>query len=238
MKFDKTIFQNKLAAAPEAVSEFIISIDDNPEIESVFKKYVVDFNLAEDIRFQITLFMFGFSTREECIEELGSLPISEGKDIGQLWKEIEAVLSPMSAYIQTQQDTLRIENEKLTATDAAATSVDIIPANDALSHPDILSEIENPTPSFKSVSGAVSFSSVASDITADAEKKIPRIEQGPSTQLDVDSVLGTEASSEDPLHPAQPLSNKLDRALSTPTSSVPKEIYVSKAPDPYHEPIE
>ncbi len=101
---------------------------------------------------------------------------------------------------------------------------------DSLNHQDILSEIENPTPSIASREPAPQI-----EVKALVEEiKKPTLEQA------LNGVLPTEGgfSFNENSHPAESIVKKLDEKLSTPTSSLPKEVYVVKKIDPYHEPIE
>ncbi len=102
--------------------------------------------------------------------------------------------------------------------------------SDSLNHQDILSEIENPTPSIASREPAPQI-----EVKALVEEiKKPTLEQA------LNGVLPTEGgfSFNENSHPAESIVKKLDEKLSTPTSSLPKEVYVVKKIDPYHEPIE
>lgn len=101
----------------------------------------------------------------------------------------------------------------------------------SLNHVDILNEIENPTPS---IVNKEQPAQETPEIVTPVEVKKPTLEEALS------GVLPSEGgfAFTDNTHPAEPMAQKLEQKLSGPTTSTPKEIYVVKKPDPYHEPIE
>lgn len=113
-----------------------------------------------------------------------------------------------------------------------------------ISHIDVLSEIENPTPS---ISTTASFQSQANSVKQTSPNTPSISQKNPSSRTST-TPLGSPSStpslhSSDPsvvpyTNPALHIASKLDQNLSTPSASVPKDIYVSKKPDPYHEPVE
>lgn len=122
----------------------------------------------------------------------------------------------------------------------------------SLNHVDILSEIENPTPSLPATEPAVAATVSTSTATEQKENQEPTgstpqvttleniTSHKPSLSEAIGNIptIGGFKPIENPTHPAAPLAEKLDQKLSTSTASAPKEVYHVKTLDPYHEPVE
>lgn len=111
-----------------------------------------------------------------------------------------------------------------------------------ISHLDILGEIENPTPSIKTTAtfqNSESKPALASVISTEQTKPAPPTS---ITQKSPNPTNTTSLHSPTPVapytNPALNIGTKLDQKLSAPSSSIPKDVYVSKKPDPYHEPVD
>ena len=102
-------------------------------------------------------------------------------------------------------------------------------SSESLNHIDILNEIENPTPSI-----------VAQPATPQPTPAVTEEPKKPTLEEALSGVLPSTGgfTFEEAKHPAEPMSQKLDQKLTESTSSTPKEIYVVKKIDPYHEPLE
>lgn len=113
-----------------------------------------------------------------------------------------------------------------------------------ISHVDILSEIENPTPSISTTSNFQKQINQTDILTTDSptagisnsspKTNIYQI----NTSTDTPSLHSSDPSVVPYTNPALHIASKLDQNLSTPSASASKDIYVSKKPDPYHEPVE
>lgn len=113
-----------------------------------------------------------------------------------------------------------------------------------ISHVDVLSEIENPTPSistttdFQNQSNQISAQATQSSHLANISKTSTSINSTANSTPTNPSLHSSDPSVIPYTNPALHIASKLDQNLGTPSASVPKDIYVSKKPDPYHEPVE
>lgn len=113
-----------------------------------------------------------------------------------------------------------------------------------ISHIDVLSEIENPTPSINTTANfqkqivQTNDSNVVNPTTSNRTSP-SKINISQNSTFSANSSLHSSDPSVVPYsNPALQIASKLDQNLSTPSASVPKDVYVSKKPDPYHEPVE
>ncbi len=121
-------------------------------------------------------------------------------------------------------------------------------SNKALNHQDILNEIENPTPSIYPNTNTSATKNVSNSDSMVLD--IDSLELGDgSIKTDVVKSLVNEVEASVPVlsgfkpitndtHPAQPTADKLNSALESTIKTPVREIYQSKKPDPYHEPLE
>lgn len=130
---------------------------------------------------------------------------------------------------------------------------------ETINHQDILNEIENPTPSIypKINQNPLDTQSNSTVLDIDAlELTGTSITKNTDSGSEIVSKTNTPVvKSIDPVvdsvpvlsgfkpisnetHPAQTTADKLNSVLENPTKTTIKEIYQSKKPDPYHEPLE
>lgn len=144
-----------------------------------------------------------------------------------LWEEFDEVYKEIeeekSELIKTVRGTISVETSK---------------SNEAnhISHIDVLSEIENPTPSIRAPLTPQREATTESQATPNSLRPLSK---DSSTRLSSPNPsLHSSPSIAPYVNPALHIASKLDQNLSNPSASVPKEMYVSKKPDPYHEPLD
>jgi hypothetical protein len=104
-----------------------------------------------------------------------------------------------------------------------------------ISHLDLLSEIENPTPS---ISTTANFQNAAPKTESKETTQKNPTPNSPIKNQSTETSLHSSTPVAPYINPALNIATKLDQKLSAPSSSIPKDVYVSKKPDPYHEPVE
>lgn len=247
-----TEIQNKINKLPEEITELItLLITEDDEFNNVFiNGEEINTNLFEKNKndffskvlkvaleidtlksFEEYLVRIGFSERE-C-----EILIKNTKDnFISLVKEITNDLA-----LEKIQDTNNKKND-----DTKENPLEEAKIADAghISHVDILSEIENPTPSINTTATFQKEVSQKINVTTGPVAANIGVSTSKSNTLQ-NNTLSTSPSlhSSDPSvvpysNPALHIASKLDQNLSAPSASVPKDIYVSKKPDPYHEPVE
>jgi hypothetical protein len=184
-------------------------------VDDLVIKIQEDFSLAEfeadDIAVEIAYVLFNIS------------PVNEFKNrieecVGKKGTTAQSIVDICNKDIFSK---LSPAQEKITK---------VIDGAAPLNHLDILNEIENPTPSI-----TIQNTTPQPEIAPVAiEPKKLTLEEALSGVLPSDGGFTTPNTT----HPAEPMAKKLDEKLTNATSSAPKEIYVVKKPDPYHEPIE
>jgi hypothetical protein len=105
-----------------------------------------------------------------------------------------------------------------------------------ISHIDVLSEIENPTPSISAPLTPQREATTESQTTPNSLK--PSSKDSSTQSSSPNPSFHSSPSIAPYVNPALHIASKLDQNLSNPSASVPKEMYVSKKPDPYHEPLD
>lgn len=151
--------------------------------------------------------------------------INENLEIS-VWSEIDEIYKNDTSLASTLKTDSNLEEAKLKEkTDS-----------NHISHIDVLSEIENPTPSISTPPTPQREATTESQTTLNSLKPLSK---DSSTQLSSPNPsLHSSPSIAPYVNPALHIASKLDQNLSNPSASVPKEMYVSKKPDPYHEPLD
>ena len=231
----------------------------SPEISELYDVLSFDNKLFEDT-FRIQLKdERGASVRElflmECFSvAFGISAISDLKDLLKESKysdeEIDLIIKGFDSNFLVAFRELNVsplKEKKESVVDAKLKSpLDITSSpnpitENTISHVDILSEIENPTPSISTTAqfikpAVVNSNQPTSNLTANTQSPTQKTttQTTPTNPLDLGGFGINKANT---VNPAQNIANKLDQNLSTPTTSIPKEVYVSKKLDPYKEPI-
>lgn len=231
-KIDEKDFEKKLAESPKDLSFFISNLYVDPVLEQLVGEDTEDYLLiVDDLANQIAYYVLGLLTTQEFKENLAEVLYLEGT------VEIQKAYDAINKFVLSKRNTKDDEKENPLEEAKLADAGHI-------SHVDILSEIENPTPSINTT--ATFQKEVSQKINATTGPVAANIGVSTSKSNTLqNNTLSTSPSlhSSDPSvvpysNPALHIASKLDQNLSTPSASVPKDIYVSKKPDPYHEPVE
>lgn len=236
------IYIERLNQSPIAVRNYIFKIQSNESFEVYLKKYrktTEDPESKTDVlRNEISLLLLKIITVDEFIDT-----VIEALDI-QPFEAEEMITDFFSTCLpEDLQDLIDGENEK-TSEDTISKKINITDQN-TISHVDILNEIENPTHSMETTSQFVKpavtgSSSNPSTPNTNTSSPVPKvvpsqtISTTPTNPLDLGGFGINKANTS---NPAQNIANKLGQNLSAPTTSIPKEVYVSKKLDPYKEPF-
>ena len=231
-KIDEKDFEKKLAESPKDLSFFISNLYVDPILEQLVGEDTEDYLLiVDDLANQIAYYVLGLLSTQEFKENLAEVLYLEGS------VEIQKAYDAINKFVLSKKDSKGNEKENPLEEAKLADSSHI-------SHVDILSEIENPTPSISTTASFQSQVNTSKQTTSNttnntqsnpSSKLIPT----PSTSLTSISSLHSSDPSVVPYsNPALHIASKLDQNLSTPSASIPKEVYVSKKSDPYHEPVD
>lgn len=245
--------QNKINNLPEEITELItLLITEDEEFNTVFiNKEEINTDIFEKNKndffskvLKVTLEIDTMRSLEEYLVAIGfserekGILIKNTKDnFIALVKEITNDL--LLEKIQESELATSVINQKENPLEEAK-----LADSNHISHVDVLSEIENPTPS---ISTTASFQN-QTNTNKQTSSNTPIVAQNNSSSRASTAPLTTSTStpslhSSDPsvvpyTNPALHIASKLDQNLSTPSASASKDIYVSKKPDPYHEPVE
>lgn len=235
-KIEDNIFEKKLAEAPKDVSLFITGLYVDPILEEMVGEDVEDYLLiVDDLANQIAYFILGLLTIQEFKDNLAEVLYLEG--VVETQKAYDAINKFVISKLNQKETT--VENDKIEDVKLADVT--------HISHHDVLNEIENPTPSINTtanfqanVAKSAGMNNSANSSTTSA--KAGNISKTPLTPVSLanpsTASLHSSSSVAPYSNPALNIASKLDQKLSTPSASIPKDIYVSKKPDPYHEPVD
>ncbi len=224
IKIDETQIENKLKNAPKEVVDFTSAIYIDPVLEQMVGADTEDYEtIIIDLADAIVYFKLGFIDMNQFKNELTEILYLEGAV--EIQKAYDAINKFVLLKLEKKPEVLKNESQKI-------------------SHQDLLSEIENPTPS---ISTTASFQNSASK-TAASEAAKAASQAAPAGAAASSTGVKSASPAEASLHssaavpaytnPALKIASKLDQNMSTPSASIPKDIYVSKKPDPYHEPVD
>lgn len=226
-------FENKLTQVPKEVSMFIENLYVDPILEQMVGEDVEDYLvIVNDLADQISYYVLGLLSTQEFKDNLAEVLYLEG------------VVDIQKAYDAIQKFVLSKLNKKDEAVKENPLEEAKLVESGHISHVDVLKEIENPTPS---MSSTVDFkNSPIKTSTSDGKtNKIATTNNATSstkstpvaTTIQPNPSPHSSAPTNTYVNPALNIATKLDQKLSTPSASIPKDIYVSKKPDPYHEPV-
>ena len=231
-KIDEKDFEKKLTESPKDLSFFISNLYVDPILEQLVGEDTEDYLLiVDDLANQIAYYTLGLLSTQEFKDNLAEVLYLEGS------VEIQKAYDAINKFVLSKKDNKGNEKEN------PLEEVKLADSNH-ISHIDVLSEIENPTPS---ISTTASFQN-QTNTNKQTSSNTPIVAQNNSSSRASTAPLTTSTStpslhSSDPsvvpyTNPALHIASKLDQNLSTPSASASKDIYVSKKPDPYHEPVE
>lgn len=229
------IYLQKMEASPENIKKYVSNIFLNSSYLTFVEKYqssTVDKNeVADTLRNETALFLIKINSFETFIENFVEIldvkPLDAEKILEDFFticipKEVQNLIKELNPM---QSGGNKIEEAKLADPEH-------------ISHHDLLSEIENPTPS---ISTTVDFQNQNFVKSSQPQANTPVVKTSANkgvntaTTTTPDGTIHSSATTNTYTNPALNIATKLDQKLSTPSASIPKDIYVSKKPDPYHE---
>lgn len=215
-KFDENQVQEAIKRAPADAREIVSGIYTNPALEEMIGTEVDDYEIIEiDLADAITYRVLGLITMSEYRKDLAEILWLEKED------EIDHAVSVINDFIILKKHILSDESKTHGKIE-----------KDSISHIDILNEIENPTPSIINPQRINPARKNEGPAKNDIDKTSDENEEGPALSAELGGFAPANSQ-----NPAQKIAAQLDKNLSTPSTSIPKEVYVSKKPDPYKEPI-
>lgn len=216
-KIEDNIFEKKLAEAPKDVSLFITGLYIDPILEQLVGEDVEDYLLiVNDLANQIAYFILSLLSIQEFKDNLAEVLYLEGP------AEIQKAYDAINKFVLS-----KLNKKEITGGDNKIEESKLKDQQNSISHIDILNEIENPTPS---INTTTSFqSSNPTKTPTPIPKNTPNQSTSPS--------LHSPAPVAPYTNPALNIATKLEQNLGAPSASIPKDVYVSKKPDPYHEPV-
>jgi hypothetical protein len=223
-KIDEKDFEKKLAESPKDLSFFISNLYVDPILEQLVGEDTEDYLLiVDDLANQIAYYVLGLLSTQEFKENLAEILYLDNS------VQIQKAYDAINKFVLSKRNSG--DSEKKTSLE----DIKFAEANH-ISHIDVLSEIENPTPSISAPLTPQREATTESQATPNSLKPSSK---DSSTQLSSPNPsLHSSPSIAPYVNPALHIASKLDQNLSNPSASVPKEMYVSKKPDPYHEPLD
>lgn len=231
-KIEDSIFEKKLVEAPKDISLFVSGLYIDPVLEQLVGEDTEDYLLVvDDLANQIAYYVLGLLSTQEFKDNLAEVLYLEGS------VEIQKAYDAINKFVLSKKDNK--SNEKENPLEEAK-----LADSNHISHIDILSEIENPTPS---IGTTASFQSQVNTNKQTTSNTTNNTQNNPSSKLipipstsltSTPSLRSSDPSVVPYTNPALHIATKLDQNLGTPSASIPKDVYVSKKPDPYHEPVD
>lgn len=211
--------------SPEAIKKYVSGIFLDNSYLTFLEKYRNTLpnkqDVADILQNEVLLFLIKINSIEAFIENFVEIldvkPLDAEKILEDFFticipKEVQNLIKELNPM---QNGGNKIEEAKLTDPEH-------------ISHHDLLSEIENPTPS---ISTTTDFQNQNFVKSSQPQANTPVVKTSANKGINT-------ATTNTYTNPALNIATKLDQKLSTPSASIPKDIYVSKKPDPYHEPVD
>ncbi len=245
------IYLEKLKICPLFIKDYISNIFSNTSfivfLDTYEKLEDQEQNIADLLRSEVILLTLKINTFEQFIDDV--------VDILEIQpSEAEKVVSDL--YTKCIPEQVRNFIEKGSEESANTNSKKVLIEDTHISHLDVLNEIENPTPSLRTTTDFQNIQNQNSTSPL-AQSQTPVSSSNPlfssantsntpinPTNLTPSTPFTPTASLHSPepialyVNPALQISSKLGQNLSTPSVSTSKDVYVSKKPDPYHEPVD
>ena len=222
---NQKIYLQKMEDSPEAIKKYVSGIFLDNSYLTFLEKYRNTLpnkqDVADILQNEVLLFLIKINSIEAFIENFVEIldvkPLDAEKILEDFLticipKEVQNLIKELNPM---QNGGNKIEEAKLTDPEH-------------ISHHDLLSEIENPTPS---ISTTTDFQNQNFVKSSQPQANTPVVKTSANKGINT-------ATTNTYTNPALNIATKLDQKLSTPSASIPKDIYVSKKPDPYHEPVD
>lgn len=224
--------------SPEAIKKYVSGIFLDNSYLTFLEKYRSTLpnkqDVADILQNEVLLFLIKINSIEAFIENFVEIldvkPLDAEKILEDFFticipKEVQNLIKELNPM---QNGGNKVEEAKLTDPEH-------------ISHHDLLSEIENPTPS---ISTTADFQNQNFVKSSQPQANTPVVKTSANKRISTavtttpDGTIHSSATTNTYTNPALNIATKLDQKLSTPSASIPKDIYVSKKPDPYHEPVD
>lgn len=226
-------FEKKITEAPKDVSLFIANLYVDPILEQLVGEDVEDYLLiVDDLANQIAYFILNLLTIQEFKDNLAEVLYLEGS------VEIQKAYDAINKFVLS-----KLNKNETTNGENKIDELKLKDQQNSISHHDVLNEIENPTPSINTTTAfqnsntkAPSTSTSSTTVSSNPTKTLTPTSKNTPNQPTEPS-LHSPAPIATYTNPALNIATKLGQNLDTPSASIPKDVYMSKKPDPYHEPV-
>lgn len=244
MEITQEEYTKKLKNLDKKLKEAILTIESNPAIFTLAETYDLDQDTTYSIANKVNLQLLNFITSEELFSYIEKNTSIDSEEFKYIYPSLLTnIFNKSNQPLFKSQERIR---GGLRPTDSST----------SISHLDVLNEIENPTPSlrtttdFQNIQNQNSTSPLAQSQTPVSSSNplfssantsntpINPTNLTPSTPFTPTASLHSPEPIAPYVNPALQISSKLGQNLSTPSVSTSKDVYVSKKPDPYHEPVD
>lgn len=235
MEITQEEYTKRLKSLDPKTKEVVLSIESNPAILVLAETYDLDQDTTYAIANKINLQLLGFIKSNDVLEYISTSTVIDGDEFKTIYpKLLDNILK------KSDQQLFEVRNDERVLPVATENKIEEAKLADPehISHHDLLSEIENPTPS---ISTTVDFQNQNFVKSSQPQANTPVVKTSANkgvntaTTTTPDGTIHSSATTNTYTNPALNIATKLDQKLSTPSASIPKDIYVSKKPDPYHE---
>ncbi len=248
MPIDKTLYLHRLNKLPKEIYSFIVE-DENTNfkmfVDKEFPTLTNKNELVESLKSNTNLLLLDFLDFNSFFENFVELFDLDEKTVES---KIENFISSyldlkIVDFIEKKRFNDNRTEPKEDKLEEAKLTEKTEPTH--ISHQDLLSEIENPTPSISTTTEfqnrVVETAVNTPTITVTARPSVTNstaLTNSSTNQTQSPSLHSSDPSVTPYTNPALNVATKLDQNLASPSASIPKDVYVSKKPDPYHEPVD
>lgn len=236
---NEQIYNERLQKSPVLIKGYISEIFLNSTYLTFLNKYHLSTNkddTADFLRNEVVQLLLKIKNLEQFIDSFVEILELTPENAENTLEDFFNICIPKN--IQDLTDSRSPEIEVLEKITEKTESTHI-------SHQDLLSEIENPTPSISTTTEfqnrVVETAVNTPTITVTARPSVTNstaLTNSSTNQTQSPSLHSSDPSVTPYTNPALNVATKLDQNLASPSASIPKDVYVSKKPDPYHEPVD
>ncbi|MDQ5912530.1 MAG: hypothetical protein QG568_745 [Patescibacteria group bacterium] len=236
---NEQIYIDRLQKSPKLIREYISEIFLNNSYLTFLNKYNLATNkedTSDFLRNEVVQFLLKIKNIDQFIDSFVEILELTPENAGSVLEDFFNICIPKNI-----QDIIDSEPQESETPENLTEKTE----STHISHQDLLSEIENPTPSISTTTDfqnrVVETTVNTPTITATTKPSITTstaLTNSSTNQTQSPSLHSSDPSVVPYTNPALHIATKLDQNLGAPSASIPKDVYVSKKPDPYHEPVD
>jgi len=236
---NEQIYIDRLQKSPKLIKDYISEIFLNSTYLTFLNKYNLSTNkdeTADFLRNEVVQFLLKIKNINQFIDSFVEILELTPENAENTLEDFFNICIPKNIQDLTDSRSPEIEVPEKLSEKTESTHI---------SHQDLLSEIENPTPSISTTTDfqnrTVKTAVNTPTITATTKPSVATstaLANSSANQTQSPSLHSSDPSVVSYTNPALHIASKLDNKLDTPSASIPKDIYISKKPDPYHEPVD